>query len=653
MKRNILLGFLALSLPFGVFAQKSVQSSVQLQATIGTSPSQVTLSWLPDTTSAGYIVYRKAKSQSSWTKLGNYSSATTQYIDTAVTTDTSYEYKVLKQVTGGGLPGYGYINVGLMAKPIHYRGEVLLLVDTTFTDSCQAELATLMDDISNDGWKVSRKDFGRSADDVTIKNYIKTVYQNSNNLQAVYIIGHLTVPYSGDLSPDGHTDHKGAWPADIFYADMDGTWTDNTINNTTASRSANKNIPGDGKWDQSGSASETELQISRLDLNNMPAFGKTEIELMKNYLNRAHNYKMGMLTVNKRGLVDDNFPTFDEAFAANAYRNFSVLVGDNNIFIKDFIPTLNTDFYQWAYGCGAGSYKKASGIGYTDSFVNKNTNAIFTMMFGSYFGDWDNQDNFLRAPLCADVPALTSCWAGRPNWFFHHMALGENIGYSARVTQNNSNTYDPTGYAATGVHAVLLGDLTLRTDYIKPPTNLQLTSGTNQGAVLSWAASTDPNVIGYYIYSSDDKYGQYELKSVLISGTTFTDYAGTDGSKWYMVRAVKLEQNPSGSYYNLSLGTKDSGMVDYPTSVYQLAKQDIVLYPNPASTYLIVESDINEGWVSVISVDGRMLYRQSLSTLPRAGNGYNLDISNLPNGQYIIQLNSKGNIHTQKFIKRD
>jgi hypothetical protein len=26
-------------------------------------------------------------------------------------------------------------------------------------------------------------------------------------------------------------------------------------------------------------------------------------------------------------------------------------------------------------------------------------NLFFTMLFGSYFGDWDSQDNFLRAPL--------------------------------------------------------------------------------------------------------------------------------------------------------------------------------------------------------------------------------------------------------------
>ena len=59
------------------------------------------------------------------------------------------------------------------------------------------------------------------------------------------------------------------------------------------------------------------------------------------------------------------------------------------------------------------------------------------MFFGSYFGDWDSPNNFLRAPLATPTYTLTSAWAGRPYWMFHHMALGETIGFSTRLTQNN------------------------------------------------------------------------------------------------------------------------------------------------------------------------------------------------------------------------
>ena len=71
------------------------------------------------------------------------------------------------------------------------------------------------------------------------------------------------------------------------------------------------------------------------------------------------------------------------------------------------------------------------------NFAASDPQVVFTMFFGSYFGDWDSQNNFLRAALATTNYTLTSAWVGRPYWHFHHMALGETIGFSTRVTQNN------------------------------------------------------------------------------------------------------------------------------------------------------------------------------------------------------------------------
>lgn len=655
IKRAYLL-FTIVFLSYSSLAQKSEDRSVQLTATVQTTPAKVTLSWLLHTNATGYTIFRKSKTAIAWTSIGSVAGTVNQYVDNSVVVDSTYEYRILKTATTPNPNGEGYIYVGINALPIHSRGTILLLVDSTYTDSCQAELTTLMDDIGADGWAVMRKDFGRSETDVTIKKYIKNIYQSNSSLKAVYLVGHLAVPYSGNVAPDGHDpDHRGAWPADVYYADMDGSWTDNTINNTSANRSANKNILGDGKWDQSGIPGSTELQISRIDVYNMPLFGKTEIQLMKSYLTRAHQYKMGNIAVNKRGLIDDNFPSFDEAFAANGWRNFSPLVNSANIQKLDFVGTLKSDFYQWAYGCGAGSYKKATGIGWTDSFASNNTNAIFTMMFGSYFGDWDNQNNFLRAPLCSETPALTSCWAGRPNWFFHHMSMGEHIGYSSFLSQNNSGTYSPTGFFNTGIYVALLGDLTLRTDYIKPPSNLQVNNVAGKGAVLSWTASTEPNTIGYYIYSSPTKYGSYSLESSLVTGTSFTDSVGKNGLNWYMVKAVKLQQTPSGTYNNLSLGIKDSNSFTYPNlNINQLAvADDITLYPNPAQKTLNIISNTSKDIVTNITLLN--IWGQEMTSIKQViinrSTPISIDVNGYPQGVYLIQLETPNGLISQKWTK--
>ena len=72
--------------------------------------------------------------------------------------------------------------------------------------------------------------------------------------------------------------------------------------------------------------------------------------------------------------------------------------------------------------------------------MNDSLSSVFTMLFGSYFGDWNYQNAFLRMPL-TQGNTLTNAWAARPNWHFYHMAMGENIGYSTKLTQNTSSLY--------------------------------------------------------------------------------------------------------------------------------------------------------------------------------------------------------------------
>ena len=93
-----------------------------------------------------------------------------------------------------------------------------------------AELTRLEQDLAGDGWTVMRRDVSRTDSPANIKAIIKGVYSaDQANVKSVFIFGHVPVPYSGKLNPDGHPDHLGAWPADVYYGDMDGSWTDSTV----------------------------------------------------------------------------------------------------------------------------------------------------------------------------------------------------------------------------------------------------------------------------------------------------------------------------------------------------------------------------------------------------------------------------------------
>lgn len=630
--------------------------SVRTEAVVQKSPAQVQLKWEtpPAKTNGNITIYRKTQSATSWgAAIAQIAGTSTSYNDNNVSAGSAYEYLVVKDDTTNP---YGYIFAGIEQPAIHSRGALILLVDDMFSTTCSTEIATLVKDLSGDGWEVIRKDYPRSATVATVKAFIASTAQTNSNVEAVYILGHIAVPYSGDLNPDAHGDHKGAWPADCYYGDLDGTWSDGSINNSTSGNPLNHNTPGDGKFDNSYIASDIELQVGRVDFYDMPAFSKTEEQLMKSYLNKAHQYKIGALAVTKRALVDDNFKSMPEGFGGNGWRNFAPLVGSNNVEEKDLISTLNTTFYQWAYGCGGGSYTSCSGVGTTANIAANDMKAIFTPMFGSYFGDWNYKNNFLRAPLCADEPSLASFWAGRPNWFLHHMALGENIGYSTRLSQNNNGTFyaTPIPSLARIVTTALMGDPSLRTEYVKPVPSVTLGGDSTKGAVVSWTASPEPGIAGYYVYRSTSEFGEYKLRSGRVTGTSYTDSFGAPGTYWYMVRASKLQTTPSGTYYNMSLGTSASGTFQYPffdLGVPAIASiAEVQLYPNPAkeSVQLVITGAENTtAHITITDMQGKVMSTTAMQ-LGIGKNTQHLDISALPAGMYMVQVQA-GN--TRRMLK--
>jgi hypothetical protein len=398
-------------------------------------------------------------------------------------------------------------------------------------------------------------DAGRNETPQVVRARIASIW-NADKLttRAVFLLGHIPVPYSGQLFPDGHTDHEGAWPADVYYGDVNGTWTDASVNVTVATDPRNDNVPGDGKFDQSLLPSDVELQVGRVDFADMPAFAASETELLRAYLDKDHAYRHNLMDVSRRGIVDDNFGYFSgEAFAASAWKNFAPLVGAQNVSADDYFTSLSDSSALWSYGCGGGWYQGAGGVGNTDQFATSNTQSVFTMLFGSYFGDWDVTNSFLRAPLAQGL-TLTNAWSGRPHWQFHRMGMGETIGHCTRVTQNNNgNLYFPS-YGARFVHLALMGDPTLRNDMLTPVAAVSA-EPEGYGGRIAWSPSPDATD-GYLVYMRPFGASAYTLlqEEPVFDTLISIECLDTTGCYEVMVRARSLITTPSGSYYNLSQG---------------------------------------------------------------------------------------------------
>ncbi|MBK7428389.1 MAG: T9SS type A sorting domain-containing protein [Saprospiraceae bacterium] len=534
------------------------RQSVLLQATVQDDPPMIVLNWRVDTINGGYTIWRKVKDDLQWgDSLAFVGPGSTSWTDTAVSIGIGYEYKVLKILPAfpfeNGTPNFGsaYLYAGIQVQPIHYRGSCLVLIDSTFKQTLESEITRLLKDLEADVWRAESLFVDRNDPVTTVKSYIQLwASSNQDNNRELFLLGRVPVPYSGDIVPDGHyNDHKGAWPCDSYYANLDGLWTDQTINITTSPGTRNDNVPGDGKFDNSVIPSDAALQVGRVDFANMSLFPESEEQLLRRYLDKDHRWRNGLTPVLERALVDNNFGD-QEGLGSAGWRNFAPMFGSAKVLDLQYRQTLSNQSYLWSYGCGGGGPQSASDISSTTNFTTDSLQTVFTMLFGSYFGDWDYPNNFLRAAI-ASRTCLGSTWGNRPQWFLHHMALGENIGYATQLTMNNRGLYIPSYYGGY-VNTALMGDPTLRMHILRPVENL-VARQAGLHVQLEWI---DPaNAIGYYVYKKMATDSVFQLlNQVPQTSQTYLDTCALAGSAEYMVRSVELRTSASGTYYNLSAG---------------------------------------------------------------------------------------------------
>ncbi len=561
-----------------LWAQTPRDFAIDLSAAVSTNTPCVTLSWtIRQQNNIKYQkIHSRLKGQSTWTNLSDLAINQTSYADSNATVGVEYEYWMERYYTNI-YPNIaqGYLSAGVNVPMADFRGKLLLVVDNTMVSPLAQEIAQLQSDLTGDGWLVQTITATRTDTAINTKALIKAAYNaDTNNVKMVYILGHVPVPYSGDIAPDGHSSHVGAWPADGYYGDMDGTWTDTSVNDSGAGDSRNRNIPGDGKFDQGNLPSWVELMVGRVDLSNMtraPASSVSETSLLRRYLRKAHDFKFkqgAYAAIPRRCVMRDGFGYFGgENFAIAGWSWFFSGVTTTQIDEPPSDQWFSASYaggksYLVGCGNGGGSWDTASSVGNTVDFGLKTSRVVFTTLFGSFLGDWDSANNFMRAPLAGnatgDSLGLTCFWGGRPNRVNHQMGMGETAGYCMMVSHNSAfaggGGYTPNIYS--GVHCGLLGDPALRLHVVEPPRNLSASSANAQIA-LAWAPSTETNLLGYLVYRAATAAGPFtRLTASPQAATTYADTTVAAGQSYtYLVRTLKLETSPGGTYQNPSVGS--------------------------------------------------------------------------------------------------
>lgn len=646
-----LLGLLFILLSiFPAHAQNwALERTVQIRAEVQESPAQITLKWESSSYTTGQRLFRRAVGSNDWgTAIATLTASDSSYTDTDVSLNTAYEYLINRDLSltepysssGATVITNAGIYSGIKLAPKHTRGNMLILITQSLMDSLGPEMMQLRKDLLGDGWSSEV----RSVIDTATVSEIAEIIEEADSIDALYLIGQLAYPYSGvycrpanyQYPPDGHHEtaggHCGAWIADAYYGSLDEAWTDNLqIDNAT--REENDNYIGDGKFDNMQLPGQVKIQIGRVDLSRLPAIGGTEVELTRHYLQKAHDYRITTTNVLKKAVIENNFAGSREGFSSAAIRDFYSHLGPGETINADLFTTTAGDNYLFSYVCGPGSFTSCGGVGTTASFATNNP-GMFTHMFGSWFGDFDEENNIARASLAAPQGGLSSVWSGRPKWQTQGLAMGEHMGLTAIRTQNNLDQYGFSFYQ-NYAHVALLGDPSLRSSMIAPPSDVQISmNGAKTQVYLSWTASSSSNITGYYVYWSDEEFGEYKLLTPTPVATAgYNHFTPMGGDNYYMIRAERLETTASGSYYNLSQAAHAlaSGVLR-TASQSEINPISFTVYPNPFSNKIRIRCKSNESIaLHIVDILGQKVYEQD-----HLLDGQEIDLTGLAVGTYFV-----------------
>jgi DNA-binding beta-propeller fold protein YncE len=117
-----------------------------------------------------------------------------------------------------------------------------------------------------------------------------------------------------------------------------------------------------------------------------------------------------------------------------------------------------------------------------------------------------------------------------------------------------------------------------------------------------------------------------------------------------------VKVGPDGKIYFVDKANKRAYMIEnnsvFPTAIKSIDASNNLLkiFPNPASTQINLELEIGiqNAVIIVANVLGEIVLTQQLGS----SNNANIDITQLSNGLYFIQVKDNNKLFTQKFIKQ-
>jgi len=320
-------------------------------------------------------------------------------------------------------------------------GSVLVLVNSTLYSSIEDDLSVYEQDLITAGYGVTFAT-AEGGTQQQIRARLQGYYNAwGASFRGCLLVGCLPIPWFQHFNDwDGYED---VFACDLYYADMDGLWTDTNYDGLLDSHT---NGSGDTR---------PEIWIGRVTAHDM---SDGEITLVKRFFADNHQYRLGNRNLPKRALLyqDDDWATYPGWYYA-----FAALINDRH-WISDTDTTNASDYksrfddgYQWLLVCSHSdpsfhSFDTSSGWTYCywDEVRDGNPNFNFSITYACSNADYSCSDYmsgwYLLAggytQLVLGTTKTGGFWYGYE--FFDSLANGESLGRSYNNWLSAEYPYD-------------------------------------------------------------------------------------------------------------------------------------------------------------------------------------------------------------------
>lgn len=310
---------------------------------------------------------------------------------------------------------------------------ILLLVNGNLYGTIKTSLSTFEQDLIDEGYRVVNATVSEQTSPPEIRDLIKSFYVSTGNLVGVILIGNIKAAYleifTGSTDPQTHevSVYKSLDACDMYYMDLDGKW-EHVVNPDfdedkppyiahcykfpSCDTFRNEYIvyldQEAEEWNYSQIENKTqfkaEIWVSRIMAHNIKIPGKNEAEIISDYFERDHNFRIGVNSVSSKGYM---LAAWQES-GTGAYQGmnfstvFETIIKADNVTKSSYLTCLGDSKGSKLLFLGAHSAPQMHGL-YdqsvtTDDLILENKTSLFYILNACSSCRWDQYISFPTNP---------------------------------------------------------------------------------------------------------------------------------------------------------------------------------------------------------------------------------------------------------------